>query len=416
VKARVDEADPGGDAVPVERPRVLVVDDVEANLLALEAMLDDLDCEVVCVRSGNAALSQLLKREYAVMLLDVQMPEMDGYEVARHAHENPATRLVPIVFLTAQNRTEENILRGYGTGAVDYLFKPIDSTILRSKVRVFLELYRTKKQIVDGKKRLELTLRELKAAQIQLVQSAKMASLGELVAGIAHEINNPLSFALSHLDTALRSLDPIEAALKPSESSAAGSWNKMKSRLTEMDLGLKRIRDLVVKLRTFSRLDGDERGLVSVKACVDSVITILRHRLKDRVTIETKLGDPDIIECYPGLLNQAIMNLIANSIDAVEGPGTILVTTGGMSEERYRITVTDSGPGIPSALQQRIFEPFFTTKPVGAGTGLGLSITYSIVEKHGGKLSVDCPPAGGTTMTIELPLPGRRRRREPPEP
>jgi two-component system NtrC family sensor kinase len=344
------------------------------------------------------------------------MPKMDGYEVARHAHENPATRLVPIVFLTAQNRTEENILRGYGTGAVDYLFKPIDSTILRSKVRVFLELYRTKKQIVDGKKRLELTLRELKAAQIQLVQSAKMASLGELVAGIAHEINNPLSFALSHLDTALRSLDPIEAALKPSESSAAGSWNKMKSRLTEMDLGLKRIRDLVVKLRTFSRLDGDERGLVSVKACVDSVITILRHRLKDRVTIETKLGDPDIIECYPGLLNQAITNLIANSIDAVEGPGTILVTTGGMSEERYRITVTDSGPGIPSALQQRIFEPFFTTKPVGAGTGLGLSITYSIVEKHGGKLSVDCPPAGGTTMTIELPLPGRRRRREPPEP
>jgi two-component system NtrC family sensor kinase len=397
---------------PIERPAVLVVDDIEANLLALEALIGDLDCEVVCVRSGNAALSQLLRREYAVMLLDVQMPVMDGYEVARHAHENPATRLVPIVFLTAQDRTDENMLRGYGTGAVDYLFKPIDSTILRSKVRVFLELHRTKKQIVDSKKRLELTLSELEAAQAQLVQSAKMASLGELVAGIAHEINNPLAFALSHLDTALRALGPVEAALKPSESPAAAAWDKMKSRMTEMDIGLKRIRDLVVKLRTFSRLDGDERGLVSVKACVDSVITILGHRLEGRVKVETDLGEPDIIECYPGLLNQAIMNLIANSIDAIEGPGTIMVASGGVPEERYRITVTDSGPGIPQAVRQRIFEPFFTTKPVGAGTGLGLSITYSIVEKHGGTLKVECPPTGGTTMTIELPLSARKRRRE----
>jgi two-component system NtrC family sensor kinase len=182
-----------------------------------------------------------------------------------------------------------------------------------------------------------------------------------------------------------------------------------------MDVGLKRSRDLVVKLRTFSRLDGDERGLVSVKACVDSVITILGHRLEDRVKIETDLGEPDMIECYPGLLNQAIMNLIANSIDAIEGPGTILVTSRGVSEERYRIAVTDSGPGIPPALRQRIFEPFFTTKPVGAGTGLGLSITYSIVEKHGGTLKVDCPPTGGTTMTIELPLRARKRQREQSE-
>jgi two-component system NtrC family sensor kinase len=142
------------------------------------------------------------------------------------------------------------------------------------------------------------------------------------------------------------------------------------------------------------------------------VITILGHRLEDRVAIETDLGEPDIIECYPGLLNQAIMNLIANSIDAIEGPGRILVTSGGTEGDRYRITVTDSGPGIPATLRQRVFEPFFTTKPVGAGTGLGLSITYSIVEKHGGTLSVDCPPAGGTTMTIDLPLLARKRRRE----
>ena len=128
-------------------PAVLVVDDVEGNLVALEALLADLDCDVVLARSGNQALSALLKREFAVALLDVQMPEMDGFEVARHARQNPATRDVPLLFLTATHDSEEGVLRGYGSGAVDFLFKPIDSTILRSKVRVFLDLYRSRSEI-----------------------------------------------------------------------------------------------------------------------------------------------------------------------------------------------------------------------------------------------------------------------------
>src|SRR5689334_534415 len=120
------------------RPRILLVDDVEANLVALEAALASLDCDVTCARSGNDALRELLKRDFAVMLLDVQMPEMDGFEVARLARENPATREVPIIFVTAMNETEENMLRGYGSGAVDLLFKPVNPQILRSKVKVFL--------------------------------------------------------------------------------------------------------------------------------------------------------------------------------------------------------------------------------------------------------------------------------------
>jgi two-component system NtrC family sensor kinase len=349
-----------------------------------------------------------LKREFAVMLLDVQMPEMDGYEVARHVHENPLTADVPILFLTATHNTPENVLKGYGSGAVDFLFKPIDSAILRSKVRVFLDLHNSKQQLADGKRALEQMYAELQATQAQLVQSAKMASLGELVAGIAHEINNPLAFALSHLDTAQRTLGPLEAALNPAASPAARHWEKLNSRLAEMTIGLARIRDLVVKLRTFSRIDGDERGAASMKECVESVITILAHRSKDRVKIVQNIGEPDTIECYPGLLNQALMNLIANSIDAIEGPGTVTISSAAQGS-RYLIAVSDTGPGIPPAVRQRIFEPFFTTKPVGSGTGLGLSITYSIVQKHGGTISVDCPPGGGTTMTINLPLEGAER-------
>lgn len=386
------------------RPAVLVVDDVTANLLAVESVLEDLDCEIVLARSGNAALKHLLEREFAVMLLDVQMPGMDGYEVARLAGEHRATRDVPIVFLTAMRPTHDSMLRGYDSGAVDFLFKPIDATILCSKVRVFLDLYASKRQISDAKAALERTYAELQATQAQLIQSAKMASLGELVAGIAHEINNPLAFALSHLDTARRCLEPLEDALEPESSETARPhWHKMKNRLDEMGLGLSRIRDLVVKLRTFSRLDGDERGVVNVKDCVESVMTILGHRLKDRVRIEQDFGEPATIECYPGLLNQALMNLVANSIDALAGEGKIVISAREVGNS-YVICVSDSGPGIPVALRHRIFEPFFTTKGVGSGTGLGLSITYSIVEKHGGRLSVDCPPSGGTRMTITLPL------------
>ena len=192
-------------------------------------------------RSGNDALRQLLRREFAVVLLDVQMPEMDGYEVAHHARRNPSTRDVPIIFLTAANNSEGMVLRGYGSGAVDFLFKPLNASILRSKVRVFLELHAAHQKVEAAKTALERSNAELRAlasekaslaeqfraanielqhaytdlqaTHAQLVQSAKMASLGELVAGVAHEINNPLAFVLSHLDTVRRKLSQLEPEL-----------------------------------------------------------------------------------------------------------------------------------------------------------------------------------------------------------
>jgi two-component system NtrC family sensor kinase len=395
----------------VTRPAVLVVDDVEGNLVALDALLADLDCDVVLARSGNQALRALLKREFAVALLDVQMPEMDGFEVARHARQNPSTRDVPLLFLTATHDSEEGVVRGYGSGAVDFLFKPIDPIILRSKVRVFLDLYRSRSELAAQKRALETAhaelqkaYRELKATQAQLVQSAKMASLGELVAGIAHEINNPLSFAVSHLDTAQKSLAHVEIEHAGAWTETTGQhWSRARSRLHEMAVGLERIRELVIKLRTFSRLDEGERKRVSLRECIESVLMILKHRMKDRIVVDLSLGVPEEIECYPGLLNQALLNLLANAIDAIDGRGTITIVTG-VTDGAYRIAIRDTGSGIPSEIRQRVFEPFFTTKPVGHGTGLGLSITYSIVEKHGGTITVDCPDGEGTTMTLLLPL------------
>lgn len=405
----IPEGGPGSlRLVPLPRlplPRVLVVDDFQANLKLLGAVLAPMDCEVVFAESGRDALGVVKEDEFAVCLLDVQMPDMDGYALAQSLRASPKAKNVPIIFLTAASFDGDEVLRGYGSGAVDFLFKPLNAAILRSKVRVFLDLYRSQRSAVESRRALERAYDELKTTQAQLVQSAKMASLGELVAGIAHEINNPLAFALSHLGTARRSLEKLEALSGSNLSSAARvEGDRAATRLREMGVGLERIRDLVVKLRTFSRLDEGDLQPASIKGCVESVLMILGHRLKDRIQVETLFGDPDTVECYPGLLNQAILNILANSVDAIEGSGKIGIRTGSTARG-YELAFTDSGHGIPLEIRDRILEPFFTTKPVGQGTGLGLSICYSIVQKHGGALAVECPVSGGTRVTITLPQP-----------
>jgi two-component system, NtrC family, sensor kinase len=422
---------------PSQPPAVLIVDDVEANLVVLRALLDNVRCTVTSASSGTQALRALLRTEFAVMLLDVQMPEMDGYEVARHARMNPATRDVPIIFLTATHDSAENVARGYGSGAVDFLFKPLDSAVLLSKVRIFLELYSGRQKLAAANQELEsknvelralaeaeagvsnslrranlqlqTAYRDLQAAQSQLVQSAKMASLGELVAGVAHEINNPLAFVLSHLETTRKCLAQFRAAVPVVvPPSAEELWQRAGSRLSETELGLGRIRDLVLKLRTFSRLDEGERKVVSIKECIDSVLTILGHRLTDRIEVVAELTPPDMLECFPGLLNQVLLNLVANSIDAIPDRGAITIRAGGHGE-KFIITVGDTGSGIPAEVRERVLEPFFTTKPVGQGTGLGLSIAYSIIKKHGGNLDLSDAPGGGTLASIELPIDGPPR-------
>lgn len=329
------------------------------------------------------------------------------------------------------------MLEALGMGADDFILKSSELDVLKARVRAQLrrrqfedETRRVREQLlrseiqaaearsgqqvaearvlfletVEQKNReLGEAYRELKSAQTQLVQSAKMASLGGLVAGIAHEINNPLAFSLSHLETAKKSLDRVEQALVEVTSAAAKEhWERAGARLREMTLGLERIRELVIKLRTFSRIDEGELKRVSITQSIESVLTILQHRMRGRITVERQYDAPEELECYPSLLNQAVMNLVANSIDAIPGTGTVRLSTS-VSGGRYRIRVADSGAGIAPEHRDRLFEPFFTTKDVGAGTGLGLSITYAIVKKHRGDLTAEHPAEGGTAMTIELP-------------
>jgi DNA-binding response OmpR family regulator len=417
--------------------RILAVDDSLTYREILGAALRSEGYDVIVVSSGEEALEVLAIQSVDCVLLDLIMPGIGGTETCRRIKASPSARDIPVVVLTALD-DRASMLESLATGADDYIQKSAELDVLKARVRAQLRrrqfedetrrvrerLLRSEIESAEARRAREVAevraalvevleaknqelaraVQELQSTQAQLVQAAKMASLGGLVAGIAHEINNPLAFSLSHLVTATKSLARAASELRPEQSELGRMhWERAQDRLREMSLGLERIRELVVKLRTFSHIDEGEWRCVNMRECIESVLTILGHRLRDRISVETSFGEPSIIECYPGLLNQAVMNLIANSIDAIQDTGTIRIKTGSVGAD-YQISIADTGPGIPLTVRDRVFEPFFTTKAVGEGTGLGLSITYSIVKKHGGQLLLDCPELGGTNLTISIPL------------
>jgi len=246
--------------------------------------------------------------------------------------------------------------------------------------------------------------RSLKDTQAKLVQAAKMASLGELVAGIAHEINNPLAFILAHQGTVERLLGDIETAAD--DAARQPILAKARDRLGSMRMGLKRIESLVLNLRKFSRLDEGGFQTIDVAAAIETVLALLAPKLSGRITVQRDLRGPAELTCSPALFNQVVMNIIGNAADAIEGTGTIRISTS-QDDECCWIEIGDSGPGIPDEMRERIFEPFFTTKPVGTGMGLGLAIAYGIVQAHHGTITIGNSPEGGAAFSICVPLDGR---------
>jgi len=246
---------------------------------------------------------------------------------------------------------------------------------------------------------LEDANRKLTDAQAKLVQAAKMASLGELVAGIAHEINNPLSFILAHQGTVERLLGELPT---PEPEPDRRALTKARDRVGSMRMGLTRIQDLVLNLRKFSRLDEGERTLVNVPESIETVLALIQHKLGDRIAVERDFAGRTEINCTPALLNQVVMNILGNAADALTEGGTITVATSA-EPDLDLIRISDTGPGIPEALRERIFEPFFTTKPVGSGTGLGLAIAYSVLQAHSGSLTVETAQGGGACFVIGIP-------------
>ena len=289
-------------------------------------------------------------------------------------------------------------------------------------------------QVHDRTQALEKTLQDFQKSQAQLIQAEKMSGLGQLVAGIAHEVNNPINFIYGNIKPAqqytndlFKLLDlyilhypqpHLEIQEMIEEIDLGFMSQDLTKLLTSMKFGADRIRDLVLSLRNFSRLDEADRKAANLHEGIDSTVLILQHRLKSKgnheeIQLVYDYGELPIVNCYPGQINQVLMNILANGIDALEEAcekdnsfiPTIQIRTQSIEENRVQIQIIDNGPGIPRATLDRIFDPFYTTKPIGQGTGLGLSISYQIiVEKHSGTLECFSELGQGTEFRIRLPI------------
>lgn len=250
--------------------------------------------------------------------------------------------------------------------------------------------------------RVEERTHELRETQAQLMQSEKMRSLGQLVAGVAHELNNPIGFVHANLHLIEGYVEKLIRFQKSGESvdKPRAAIGKL---LSSSRGGTQRVKDIVQNLRTFSRMDQAEVDDADLNAEIETTLGLVEPHLKGGISLERDFGDLPRVRCLPGQLNQVFMNLLMNARDALEGKGRILVRTR-TSEMGVSLFFEDDGPGIPEEVRGRMFDPFFTTKPVGKGTGLGLAITHEIIERHGGRMDVQCPETGGTIFRIDLPL------------
>jgi hypothetical protein len=373
--------------VAAARPAVLIVDDVEANLVALEAQLANLDCEIVRARSGNEALRQLLRRDFALMLLDVQMPEMDGYEVARLARDNQATRDIPIVFVTAMHETEDGVLLGYGSGAIDFLFKPINARVLRGKVQVFLELAAGRRRLLD----------EIAAHQ------RTVADLEAFSYSVSHDLRAPL-----------RPLDGFCSVLL--EDYDAVLDDRARDYLRRMRAAAQRMGNLIDDLLELSKVSHGavRRQLVDLAPMIGVIVAELREREPSRAV---DLIVPPTLEARGDqrLLQIVLENLMRNAWKFTRQRASARIEVGVENRGESVYFVRDDGVGFDPAFAARLFQPF--QRLHGAqefeGTGIGLAIVSRVIARHGGRIWADSSVGAGARFSFTLEPPPPRGRADP---
>jgi signal transduction histidine kinase len=365
---------------------ILVVDDNPAKLLAVQAALAPLGQNLVAATSGREALTKLLERDFATVVLDVNMPDVDGFETARLIRSRPRSAHTPIIFVSAVNMDEIDARRGYSLGAVDYIFAPIVPEVLRAKVAVFVELHRKTEEARKGARDLEQSQRQLRLAE-------RMASIGALCAGLGHDMGNLLLPIMARLD-ALRPEDLPEHARENVDSIRSC---------------VEYLRKLCSGLRLLA-LDPDH-SVAGETTALDGwwaeTSAIFRNALPRGVALEFQ-AEPDLppVGMARHLLTQAVFNLVQNAGEALSAHDGGLVRIWAepeMDASAVRIGVTDNGPGMDPDVLAHCIDPFFTTKSRGISTGLGLALVHGIVQREEGELRVESAPGKGATLSFSIP-------------
>ncbi|NJL77998.1 MAG: response regulator [Richelia sp. RM2_1_2] len=429
---------------------ILVIDDSPTNLEILHDVLGGAGFEVLVEMDGISGIEQVENNPPDLILLDVMMPKIDGFETCRRLQANPSTKHIPIIFITALTEAQEKV-KGLKLGAVDYITKPFEQNEVLARINLHLKLCKLNLELDKQKQELEIRVQErtlelsqaveeLKKTQLQLVQTEKISSLGQLVAGVAHEVNNPIGFISTNLHYANQYIEDLLKLVQLFQQSCSNPGIEVEEQIEIMDLqhikkdlpklmssmklGTDTIKGIMQSLRNFSRTDGQNKKLVDIHEGIEATLMILQHRLKaypkrPAIQVIKNYSILPKIKCYPGQLNQVFMNLLANAIDVLEesiiegqnlsndhiitNPQIRIATT--IDKHQVTVKISDNGKGMSESIRSDIFQAFFTTKPEGKGTGLGLSISYQIItENHGGNLECISAPGKGTEFLIQIPF------------
>jgi signal transduction histidine kinase len=405
-----------------EPVNILLVDDQPAKLLSYRTILEELGETLITAGSARAAFEHLLKRDIAVILVDVIMPELDGFELARMIRDHPRFQTTAIIFVSAIALADVDLLKGYEHGGVDYLPVPVVPELLRAKVRVFADLYRKTRQLerlnaelerrvtertaelaqanAELERRVEERTREREVALAKVHEMQKLESLGQLTGGVAHDFNNVLMAILGNLDLLAQKRQDrraterlIEGAIQAAERGAT----------------------LTRRMLAFARRQELRPEVVDVGRQVDGMVEMLRRSLGPTIDIAVALPERlPPIRVDPNQLELAVLNLALNARDAMPQGGRLVIAARPAHVEAeampklaagdyVSISVTDTGIGMDEATLARAAEPFFTTKAVGKGTGLGLSMVYGLAAQSGGLARVSSRPGEGTMVELWFP-------------
>ncbi len=401
---------------------ILVVDDQPAKLLSYEVILEELGENLIKASSGRQALEQLLRNEVAVILVDVAMPELDGFELAAMIRDHPRFAQIALIFVSAVHMSEIDSLRGYQAGAVDYLPVPIVPALLRAKVRVFCDLFRKTRQLeilnaelerrvedrtaelaaanVDLERRVEARTREREEALAQVAQMQKLESLGQLTGGLAHDFNNLLMVVLSNLELARSRVTGDDRLIRwlgrATEAATSGA-------------------SLTKRMLAFARRQDLKPESVPLSDVVSGMVEMMSHSLDPEVRIVADLpSDLPNIRIDRNQLELSLLNLGLNARDAMPTGGQIVIKAKIGDEKQLpeeltpgsyvNLSLTDTGVGMDADTLRRAAEPFFSTKRGGKGLGLGLSMVHGLALQSGGAMQIVSRLGEGTTVSLWLPV------------